>query len=329
VNRYNPRFQLINAPGPLQIDVFIRNNYTADTNAMMTFLLNEMADAQDFLQNKEQANKYRDLSSNIKQGLNKWLWSTDHYMTQINDDHTTRDFVDYDANLLAVAFDLQTRDKSLAIMKRVLSGKCTNGAPGKPRATYVSEKYYDVADCYNGNTGDSNVTMARIGWAEAHAMKRMNDTASIFDIVLNPLMSELLQHTWLYERYTCGSEPTHNAFYIEYPELVVMLLREIVYGINIGLNTVRIEPNLPRGMTSYNYRIGQVSVDYSKQRVMFHALGSGIKQFTVYSMIPNASYTLSYKGIPKSKYEIKSDINGILKFSAQIGLGHVLTVELG
>jgi hypothetical protein len=331
-DRYSPSFQLLNAPGPLQIDVFIRNNYTSDTNAMMTYLLNEMADAQDLLKNKDLAIKYRDMSKNITQGMNKWLWSNDHYITQINDDKSTRDFIDYDANLLAVAFNLQTPDRSQAIMKRILSGKCTNAdvAGGKPRAAYVSEKYYDSDNCYGGNIGDSEVTMGRIAWAEAHAMKQTNNVAGLYDLVLNPLLGELLQNTWLYERYTCNSEPTHNPFYIEYPELVVMLLREVVYGINIGLTKVKIEPNLPKDKPSYKYRIGRVSVDYAQDRVAITAPGSGDKNYTIAGMVQNATYHLSFlqKGIVERDQDIKSDANGVLNFVAPLGSDHVISVDL-
>jgi hypothetical protein len=146
ISRYNPDFQLIKAPGPLQIDCFIRTNYTSDTNAMVTFLLTEMAEAEEFLVNTELMNKYRQMSSNITQGMNRWLWLDDHYITQINDDMSTRDFIDYDANFLAVAFGIpSTKERSAAIMKRLMNGTCTNAnvKGGKPRAAYVSEKFYD------------------------------------------------------------------------------------------------------------------------------------------------------------------------------------------
>jgi hypothetical protein len=270
------------------------------------------------------------MSYSIKQGMNKWLWSDDHYITQMNDDKSTRDFVDYDANLLSVAFDLQTSDRSQAIMKRILSGNCTNAAAGKgqPRAAWVSEKYYDRNNCYGGNTGDSEVTMGRIAWAEAHAMKRTNNVAGIYDLVLNPLIGELLKYTWMYERYTCQSTPTHNNFYIEYPELIVMLLREIVYGINIGLTSVKIEPNLPKDKPSYKYRIGLVSVDYSQNSVSINAPGSGDKQYTISGMVPDTVYSQSTTSsdVKSSTTDIKSDSNGILTFVAPLGREHIVSV---
>src|SRR5262249_18036439 len=45
-DRYNPTLQLVQAPGPLWIDVFIRENYTSDTNAYMVELLRDVADAE-------------------------------------------------------------------------------------------------------------------------------------------------------------------------------------------------------------------------------------------------------------------------------------------
>ena len=50
-NAFVPSVGLYNAPGSLQIDVFIRQNYTADSNAMLVILCELFADAEDFLGN--------------------------------------------------------------------------------------------------------------------------------------------------------------------------------------------------------------------------------------------------------------------------------------
>ena len=39
--------------------------------------------------------------------------------------------------------------------------------------------------------------------------------------------ADLIANTWMYERYTCASLPTHNNYYIEYPEAVVDLIAEV------------------------------------------------------------------------------------------------------
>src|SRR3569623_325116 len=87
-------------------------------------------------------------------------------MTQRNRDGSIRDFIDYDANLLAIAFGIPSRDRAEKIIARIHKGPCTHASISAPRPTYVSERFYDAKNCYNGNTGDSAVTMGRIGWAE-------------------------------------------------------------------------------------------------------------------------------------------------------------------
>ena len=99
--------------------------------------------------------------------MNKLLWDekdNDHFITQLNHDHsTTRDFIDYDANLLAVAFDVANSDRIPSILTRVDSGPYTH-----IRGTWCSEIPYtgDACDCYivGGSVcGDSIVTLGRIG----------------------------------------------------------------------------------------------------------------------------------------------------------------------
>lgn len=58
------------------------------------------------------------------------------------------------------------------------------------RATWVSEKPYtgSKTDCYsdpvaNGLCGDSNMTMARIGWVDALARKRYGDKATFENLI--------------------------------------------------------------------------------------------------------------------------------------------------
>jgi hypothetical protein len=51
--------------------------------------------------------------------------------------------------------------------------------------------------------------VGRIGWADAIARKAMNTQAAadvFFEQILNPLQYDLLENTWLYERYQCQGE---------------------------------------------------------------------------------------------------------------------------
>ncbi|KAL0490443.1 4-hydroxy-tetrahydrodipicolinate reductase [Acrasis kona] len=333
-DRYDPNFQLINAPGPLQIDTMIRNNFTSDTNAMVVYLMDQIAEMQDFL--NEPSDAYRELSKNIKIGINKWLYRNDHYITQINPDKSTRDFIDYDANLLAVAFNVpEPKERSLKIMKRILSGKCVHGNVKKsPRATFVSEIYYDAANCYGGNTGDSDITMGRIAWAEAHALVAMNDTSSFYQFILDPLIEDLNQHTWLYERYDCDSNPAHNSFYIEYPELIAMLVREIVFGIELGLNVIRINPHLPGGRSEFEYAVGDLLVEYDGHVGSFlieSGIGGGlVKKYRVGKFLPKTEFVVvvEKKGGDRKEMKVTTCEHGVLHFDAPFGAPFVVSGKI-
>ncbi len=61
----------------------------------------------------------------------------DHFVTQLNPDGTTRDFVDYDSNLIACAFGVAGVKRCQALLRRIDSGRCAHA-----RATFVSEVWY-------------------------------------------------------------------------------------------------------------------------------------------------------------------------------------------
>jgi hypothetical protein len=163
-------------PGPLWIDVLVRENYTSDSNAIVPYIFREFADGFDLLHQSNHKNKaahksyateLRRIADAIVAGMNKNLWHTaddDHYITQLNHDmSTTRDFIDYDSNLLAVAFDVAPQDRIPKILARVDAGPYTH-----VRGTWCSEIPYtgDRCDCYivGGSVcGDSVVTLGRIG----------------------------------------------------------------------------------------------------------------------------------------------------------------------
>lgn len=325
-DRYDPSVQLINAPGPLWIDVFIRNNYAADTNAFTVQLLRDVADAEQFLGDTTDAAAHQTMAGNIVAGMNTHLWAHDHYITQLNPDGSTRDFVDYDANLLAVAFGIAPPERAKLILSRVDSGGCTHGDPaaGRPRPTYVSEKAYGPADTYGGNTGDSAVTMGRIGWADGHARRATGDLASFNNLILDPIISQVDAATWLPERYDCSGNPAHNAYYHEYPEMAVMLMREVRYGINLGLGAVTVDP---WGAGAYRYHIGDVNVDYSTQQVTLNLPGNGTRSYTITGLIPNASYKVlaTHEGIAQQQTRSASG-DGILTFTAPTGAGWTVRV---
>ena len=68
----------------------------------------------------------------------------------------------------------------------------------------------------NGNTGDSAVTMGRIGWQDALARQSVGGAAAaavLEGTLLAPLQRDLLARTWLPERYDCQGRDAHNPYY--------------------------------------------------------------------------------------------------------------------
>ena len=194
----DPAIGLINAPGSLYIDVFIRGNFTSDSNAMAVTFFREFAAAEACVGNSSGAAALLALADDIKDKMNLHLWKGDHYVTQMNLDGTTRDFVDYDANLIAVAAGIPSPAQAQQLLNRVDGGRCTHG-----RATFVSEVYYGPHDTTNGNVGDSWCAMARNGWFDALARQQTRDAASFSRLLLSPLADDVRTHTWLHERYYC------------------------------------------------------------------------------------------------------------------------------
>lgn len=96
----DPEMNLIFAPGSLMIDVFIRNNYTTDSNAMVVGLLRDFAGAERLVGNADRAAELEATALKVSAAINQHLWAAeaagaDHFITQLNFDGTTRDFVDY------------------------------------------------------------------------------------------------------------------------------------------------------------------------------------------------------------------------------------------
>jgi hypothetical protein len=210
----DPNVGLLLVGNSLMIDTFIRANYTADTNAAAVLMFEKMADAESAVGNSSGAAYYTGVATTIRAALPKYLLaaSGDHFCT--NSDPLpgggvrvcARDFVDYDANLLAVwAGATPSAATAQAILNRVDSGPCAHVNGG----TWVSEIYYNASNCNANNTGDSAVAMGRIAWVDGHARRAMGDPANaafFTDVILGPLQSDLLASTWMYERCVlCGT----------------------------------------------------------------------------------------------------------------------------
>ena len=272
------------------IDVFLRSNFTADTNAMAVGFWREFADAEEAVGNSTGAGALRALADSIAAAVNQRLWGPrsgnstsrgapaggrgtvgvagaarslgggtgDHYITQLNPDNTTRDFVDYDANFIALAYGIPPdAGHANAVLGRIASGACPHARGG-----WVSEKYYGRKDCQRGITGDSWCSMGRISWFNALARKRYGDQAYFDGQILDPLVDDVIRYTWMHERGGCDGSPHTNRtpYYFEFPSVTAMAVHYIRYGIQIGLLNVTVSPFGPREFT---YHVGSVHVDYS------------------------------------------------------------------
>jgi hypothetical protein len=273
---YDAEKELFRAPGPLWIDVIVRENYTSDSNAMLVPFLTKVADFYDYLHvDADFASELRTLSDTVAAAIRAQLFDTqlsDHFITQLNPDGSIRDFVDYDANLMTVAFGIITDPAQIhRVLQRVDSGPYTH-----VRGTWCSEVPYsgDAQDCYivGGDVcGDSVVTLARIGWVDSLARKRIGDLQTFQELLLQPLQDDLLQDVWLYERYDANGTQIRTPYYFEYPSLVVMMLREVQYGIDIGLDHVNIDP-FPH--KSYTLTLGVAAVSYAPEQVVLSLPGT-------------------------------------------------------
>jgi hypothetical protein len=294
---------LLLAPGSLMIDVFIRQNYTADSNAMLVSFLREFADAEAAMGNATGAALLRDKATAMAASMNKLLWDGDHYVTQVNPDQmdcvrtrSCRDFVDYDANLIAVGHGVpSTPEQAKAILHRIDAGiqRCTAMQGGGPQ--WVSELYYGKADTIHGNTGDSSSAMGRIAWFDGNARKAVGDVHG-FDTQISVLQKDLLRYTWMHERYACNGtmQANRTAAYFEYPSVVAILLREIRYGITLSFRHVTLNP-MPN--KAFSYHIGNVDIDYHPRDTSFlrvppSGAGGQEREFRFHGMQANVTYVV-------------------------------------
>ena len=104
------------------------------------------------------------------------------------------------------------------------------------------------------------MTLARIGYIDAIARKQIGDLETFENLILLPLQIDLIQYTWLYERYDSNGNQIRTPYYFEYPSLITILLREIKYGINIELNKIHINPFPAQ---SYNFSLGFLTIEYN------------------------------------------------------------------
>ena len=94
----------------------------------------------------------------------------------------------------------------------------------------------------------------------------------------------------MHERYGCdGRQQQNRTFgYFEYPSAIAMLLREVRYGIRLGFAEVAVAPfGAP---ARFEYRVGNVRVAYSAERVVIAVPGSGGRAHRVEGLTAGATY---------------------------------------
>ena len=325
----DPKVHLLSAPGSLYIDVFIRNNFTSDSNGMVVGFFRDFADAEALMGNVSGAKKLRDISTSIAAAMNSALLAntSDHYITQRNPDGSIRDFVDYDANLISLAHGVPTSTElAQRIMNRVDSGRCTHG-----RATFVSEKYYGPKDCTNGNIGDSWCSMGRNGWFDALTRKRFSDRTTFNALILDPLIGDVRRWTWLWERYSCDGTPQLNRTYayFEYPAVTSIMISYIRYGIQPGLQAFTVDPFLPEPVnesTTFSYSVGHTSVTYSQAALTLKIPtvktpdNSLTRNLTITQLSASAVYSIAMTGCesPLPAFKVTTSSLGVLSAVVQV-----------
>eukprot|EP01006_Ploeotia_vitrea_P065076 TRINITY_DN89970_c0_g1_i1.p1 TRINITY_DN89970_c0_g1~~TRINITY_DN89970_c0_g1_i1.p1 ORF type:complete len:342 (+),score=28.11 TRINITY_DN89970_c0_g1_i1:45-1028(+) len=320
---YDADVGLLFVPASLWADTLKRTNFTSDSNAYMVRVLQHAAEAFDFLNDTKSATDAMHMAQNIRAAMNKHLWKEDHYVTMMLRNGSHRDWVDYDSNLLAVGIGIpDTPEKNMKILQRVDSGVCTHVKP-----TYISEKFYGPEDCFSHNDGDSVVAMGRIAWADALARGVTGDAKTFREKILAPIMHDVNKYTWLFERFICDpkrgvfGEPGHSEYFIEYGEVLTMMLREVKYGIRVGFSTIEVLPMAAAFDQPFNgfvYNIGDTMVEYQLGRVCmkFNKRVLGKKRFTLGPVTPDRDFIVAGQ-------TIKSSSSGLLEFQALL-TGNVL-----
>eukprot|EP00760_Papus_ankaliazontas_P022893 PhM_4_TR19065/c1_g1_i1/m.17121 len=317
---YDEDMKLIKAPGSLYIDVFIRGNFTSDSNAMIVGFFEEFADAEEVLGNVTGAEKLRNMSRDMRVAMNEHLFRGDHFITQLNPDGTTRDFVDYDANLIAVAHGVpNSTERTMAILNRVDRGRCTHG-----RATFVSEDYYGPEDCTNGNIGDSWCAMGRNGLFDALARSYVGDVGTFENVLYEPLANDLREYTWQHERYGCDGKMQLNrtAMYFEYPSVTAVMASYIKYGIRPTLSGFELKPL--SAAQSFTYNIGNIFVSYTTRKVQLRLpclySSKQTRSMVIHGLSPSTTFQQSLScAVPRMLLpNIVTDVNGIANFGADL-----------
>jgi hypothetical protein len=163
------------------IDTFRRYGYTTDTNVATVHALTQLAAAERLVGDPARGAIREEQAANVSRAVNALLWEQDHYVTSLLRqeaggkgggegggkgrrrrgtegatessvaDWVREDFVDYDANLMAVAWGVANDSRAELIVSRVDANPLARAVP-----TWVSERLYEGDDSRpRGGTADS------------------------------------------------------------------------------------------------------------------------------------------------------------------------------
>jgi hypothetical protein len=128
-------------------------------------------------------------------------------------------------------------------------------------------------------------------------------------------------------------------YYFEYPSFVAMMVREIKYGVELGLDAVSVVPfGAPE---SFQYHTGDIHVALDPAAVSTLSVpGSGLFAYALHSMVPSAEYSVAVKATittaataekvacstPFVSVQVRADAEGKLVFTAPRGTDCALVV---
>lgn len=179
-----------------------------------------------------------------------------------------------------------------------------------------------------------------VGWADAHARKRVRDIDTFDRLLLEPLQQDVVEYTWLYERYDTAGQQTRTPFYFEYPSLVTMMLTEIRYGVEMGLASLTVNPFRKEEQASqpFAFSFGGVDVKYdpspadpSAPVAALRFLGQGVeRKVAVHGLTPDTAYEVLGSGDcgKQSDVTASSSDRGLLEFNWPVLSSCTMTVTL-
>lgn len=95
-----------------------------------------------------------------------------------------------------------------------------------------------------------------------------------------------------------------------------MMLRQIRYGINLGLVTVHIAP---WGVDQYVYNVGNIHISYSAEAIAFSLPGDSSRKFVWKGLKPSTTFTFEGKGCIMTPATATSTSDGVLSFVGPLG----------